>query len=384
MLDALVPSPVSPIGLDLGSSGLRMIQLKRTGGTVRVLASGHYRLPDDLPAQGHERHQAIARGISELLEANDFRGRKTVAGLNDAMVQLKNIRMPQMAPAEQRQAVQWEAADRMQIDGEHHKIDYITAGEVRVGEELRDELLLMAVNQEALDRQVATLVTAGLNPIALEPTPIALARCFAQTVRRESDQNLVRAMVDIGHQRSKVVIFRGQRVSFYKVIDVGGRQFTAAVAERLGLSHAEAHDLRRKISRGETTETTQAGDSQALGNPDRRESIHRAVFEAVRPIAGDLAKEVGLCLRYHSVTFRGARPEKVSLLGGEAADPNLARVMGEQLELQIDTAAPLAGMDLSDDQIAVERRGSQPEWAVPTGLAMRRFANRELALRGAA
>lgn len=378
MLDHILQSTVSPIGLDIGSSNLRMIQLKRDGTSFRVIASGHYRLPNGLPESGGDRDTAITDGLRQLLDANAFRGRKVVSVVPDMFVQFKNIRMPQMPPAEQRQAVQWEAADRMQLDGDAHKIDYITAGEVRLGEELRDELLLMAVANEQLNHQVELLVEAGLQPIVLEPTPLALARCFSQTVRRQADQNQVRAMVDIGYNHSNVVVFRGRQVSFYKMIDAGGRQLTEAVAERLGLPVDEAADLRRKISRGESQDDAQSGNSA------RRDSIDRAVFEAIRPIAGELAKEIGLCLRYHSVTFRGARPAELSLLGGEATDPHLARIVAEQLEMEVRVAAPLAGIDLSDDQIAVERRGSQPEWALAAGLALRGFSMRQLEMRGAA
>ncbi len=101
-------------------------------------------------------------------------------------------------------------------------------------------------------------------------------------------------------------------------------------------------------------------------------------LEAIRTPVNELAKEIGLCLRYYSVTFRGGRPGQVELVGGEAAQPRLPELIAEQLEVDVALGKPLAGIELSSSQIAIERRGSQSEWAVAAGLALRRVGSGRL------
>jgi hypothetical protein len=58
------------------------------------------------------------------------------------------------------------------------------------------------------------------------------------------------------------------------------------------------------------------------------------VFDATRSTMEELGREIGLCLRYYSVTFRGQRPNKLRLLGGEAADPMLLGVLNAALRFR--------------------------------------------------
>jgi len=367
LLDPIIHLGRSPIAVDLGATSIKMLQLQGSSASPAVAAGGQFILPADLPESGTERREALVDGLQRLLAASPFRGRKVVSCLPDQTVQYKNIRMPSMPPAERAQAVRWEATDRFQL-GEQDRVEHLEAGNVRVGEETRDELILMAVTDDRLREHIDVLTAAGLNPIAIESTPVALARCFGRFVRRDSDQQQVRVILDIGGASSKVVILRGRAVAFFKPIDVGGRHLDQAVADHLELQTDEAAELRRKV----VAPRSQAEESDAqLFGSTRRENVHRAVFESVRPVINELANEVGLCLRYYSVTFRGSRPGRIELIGGEATQVQLAEALAEQLQLEVTSAQPLDNVDLSGEQITIERRATQGLWATALGLALR-------------
>lgn len=380
MLDWIRQRGVTPIGLDIGSSSIKMVQLS-TGGNLSVVASGQYALPEDVLPNDESYRSVVIEGIGKLFESSPFKGRQVVATVPNRILQYKNVRMPQMPPAEQAEAVQWEAVERFQLDDKPATVQYLNAGEVRHGQDVKDEVILMAAMQQAIDDHTRMLVDAGLDLIALEPMPIAVARSFARLLRREADQNEVRVCVEIGRSGSNVIILRGSRVMFFKPVDIGGTQINNAVAEHLDLSVADAAELRRKLAEAGEDETP---DTEQLFGSTRRENVRRAVFEAVRPIIGDLANEVGLCLRYYSVTFRGQRPNQVLLTGGESHDPTFQTLMGDQLEADVQLFDPLDGIDLSSNQVAIERRGRRTEWTVAAGLAFRPPVSAAARLRGAA
>lgn len=381
MLDWIMSHGCSPIGLDVGTSSIKMVQLDVGGSKPSIIASGQYALPADAKPHGPEHKSVLIEGIRKLLDSSPFRGRHVVAGLPNAIMQFRNVRLPQMPPAEQADAVQWEAAERLQIKDTPTIVKYLSAGEVRQGEDVRDELILMAVAQQEVDARMHTLIEAGLTPVALEPAPLSIARCYARLYRRESDQTEVRVHLEVGRTASSVAILRGSRVMFYKTVAIGGRSIDQSVAEHLDLSLDDAPELRRKLIASEGGE---AGEDDQLFGSTRRENVRRAVYEAVRPIVGELANEVALCLRYFAVTFRGKRPTHVFLSGGEAHDPTLLRVMREQLEATVELADPLDGVDLSSDQVAIERRGCRAQWTIATGLALRQPPSAAARLRGAA
>jgi type IV pilus assembly protein PilM len=370
-----------PIGLDIGEASLKMLQLAPVENGFSVVASGEYELPHGLPADGPEYRTAVIDGIAKLRESYPFRGRDVVSCLPVGLVQFKNVRMPKMPPEELRSAIAFEAAERFELEGQSARVEHLFAGEVRHGDDVRDEVILMAAPDSVLRRHIELLSASGLRIEAIDATPSALARCFGRFVRRESDANIVKVFVDIGRSCSKIMIMRGQRVVFFKLIDIGGSSFDRAVSEHLKLSLSDAVELRRRLMGKPMTDEDA---DQPLFGSNRRQNTERAVYEATRSLIGDLAREIGLCLRYYSVTFRGARPDHLCLIGGEAREAQLTKGIAEGLGMEVSVAEPMSGIDLHGTQIHAERRGNMPEWAVATGLALRSNLAVTPAKRGAA
>jgi hypothetical protein len=103
-------------------------------------------------------------------------------------------------------------------------------------------------------------------------------------------------------------------------------------------------------------------------SPDR---VRQAVLDATRGAMEELAQEVGLCLRYCSVTFRGQRPARVRLCGSEAADAGLRAAMQSVLALPAEVARPLYSVH-HDAMPQSERGGTMSSWTMAMGLALRR------------
>jgi len=358
---------IGPIGLDLGTASIKMLQLSGPEDDLSAVASARYDLPGDIPSAGPERRAVLIEACRKLYDSAPFRGRRVVSCLPVSTVRYKNIRLPKMPVDELRQAVEWEAADRLDMENQELTAQYLFAGDVRQGNETRQEIILMGCPSSDVREHVELLNESGLDPEAIDTVPTALGRCFSRTFRRQSDSETTRVYVDVGDSCSKVIILRGRQIVFFKLIDIGGAQLHARVAEHLDLSVDDAARLRRRL----TSPESESEEGEPLFGSTRRESVQRAAYEAVRSVVSDLAKEIGLCLRYYSVTFRGARPTSLVLVGGEAHEPQLAKVIAEQLEIDVTVADPLAGIDLSSADIAIERRGTLPEWSTAAGLALR-------------
>ena len=102
----------------------------------------------------------------------------------------------------------------------------------------------------------------------------------------------------------------------------------------------------------------------------RKDSVRQAVFDATRSTMETLGREISLCLRYYSVTFRGQRPGKLRLFGGEAADPLLLGVLNSALGVPVEAARPLYSIDTSRMD-AGDRKGYLSEWATALGLSLK-------------
>src|SRR5439155_13827440 len=172
----------------------------------------------------------------------------------------------------------------------------------------------------------------------------------------------VHVMVDIGYSRSKVVIGRGREISFMKPIEIGSQKLHEDVSRKLGITMEEARGLRRRL--------IEAAPGTATPDLLKKDPVRQAVFDATRSTMEELGREIALCLRYYSVTFRGQRPAKLKLLGGEAADPLLLGVLNASLGIPVEAGRPLFSVDTSrmDQQ---DRMSFGSEWAMAFGLSLK-------------
>jgi len=360
-----------PIGVDFGDRSLRLIQLAPHGDRWHVTAAAHVHMP---AGDGEQHREIVTRLLREAVEATPFRGKRMVSSLPASAVHYKNIRLPKMPADELKSAVEWEANDR--LNSTDCAIQYYDAGEVRHGDELRREVILLAAEHKLIDEHMAIITDAGLSPVAIDCAPGAMARCLTPQVEHTTDAQ-ARVMIDIGYASTKVLLARNGRVIFFKLIPVGGRQLNETVAHHLNMSLDDAAEVRRRIVTDDPGQT----DKPLFGST-RRETVQRAVFEATRSTVEELSKEIGLCLRYFSVTFRGRRPESACLVGGESRSAHIAELMSEHAGVTIERAPIFDRIDLSAVPDVIGSPAELPDWAVAIGLALR--SEQRAAKRGAA
>lgn len=352
-----------PIGLDIGSTTVRMLQLGGSQRDLRAIEAAKFAIPAEVKGDPKRRRGFIVEGIRRFMKEGRFRGREAVSALSSRELAIRNIRMPKMSDEELATAVNWEAQHRFPFDTATAVIQYVRAGEVRQGDQMLDEVILLAVPRAEIDSHIQLAAEAGVDLMSLDAEPAAVFRGFERYLGRREDEGVVNVYADIGAQTT-VVITRGRELVFVKTIPIGGAVFNRAVADCLELAPTEAEALRRRMGR------RTSGDSADAEGADR---IQRAVSDAIRPHLDDLANEIGLCLRYYAVTFRGPRLESVTFVGGEAHDPSLVAALGEHLGMEAKIGDPLRGVRTDHLGHSLDRRGVRAEWATAFGLSLKGF-----------
>jgi type IV pilus assembly protein PilM len=259
------------------------------------------------------------------------------------------------------------------------------------------------------------LTEAGLRLVAVDAIPCALFRGFERLLQRQEDKEQTAVFVDVGSRFTTVVFGRGGEISFIKQVPIGGERFNQEVATKLGVDISGAQTLRKALRAerlavagnwGLTCDKTD-GDNQTQQEQDGEPelallqvqaedsfdgdlensrpfegigqqldtSTRQAVVDAVSAVAEALAKEISLCFRYYTVTFRGKRVERAVFAGGGAYEDILLNVLRRQLTVEIKVAQPLKGFDLMNvDFFGSDRRGLLYEWAVAVGLSLKGLA----------
>jgi Tfp pilus assembly PilM family ATPase len=190
-----------------------------------------------------------------------------------------------------------------------------------------------------------------------------------RAARRRDETSPATALLELSGDWARLLIARGEHVSFLKNIPVGLAELSRSLARTLSISVEEARELRRRTL-----------DSCATSPEDHDDPVHRAVADAGRAQMELLASEVGRCLRYHAVTFRGRQPTSLLVCGPDAHDRQSHSLLTSRTGLPVTLLDPLSNIDTAVMR-AADRAGNRSEWSVAIGLALKKV-DRQPALKG--
>jgi len=365
-----------PIGLDIGHNSIKMLQLAINEGHISVLEANKLRVDPRINGDGEERRSFVISAIKQMLADGNFRGRNVVSCLPNDRLKITSLRLAEAESGEIEQTLRKEAAQRFGLDPDRDGINYMLAGSVRQGDEVKNELILFAADNETIKSHIGMLEEAQLRPVAIDTVPCALFRSFERSLRRQEDREHTAVFVDLGSRFTTVVFGRGGEISFVKQIPIGGEKFNRQIAAKLGITITEAETLRGTLRMERSTNVGVGTPGWATGQDPMEQggidaSTRQVMVDAVGVVAEELVREISLCFRYYTVTFRGKRVERAVFAGGEAYENILLNILRRQLPVEIEVAEPLRGFDMMNVNFDSDRRGLLCEWAVAVGLSLK-------------
>jgi type IV pilus assembly protein PilM len=351
-----------------------MIQLAVNEGHISILAADKVHIDAGINGDGEERRSFVISAIKQMLTEGNFRGRNVVSCLPSDKLKITSLRLAEAETQEIEQVLRKEVGQRFGLDPDKDTINYVLAGNVQQGDEIKNELILFAADDETIKNHIGMLEEAQLRPVAIDTIPCALFRSFERSLRRQEDREHTVVFVDVGSRFTTVVFGRGGEISFVKQIPIGGEKFNREIAAKLGISINETETLRGKlrmerIASGPYLQETPPQNTANEGCLDT--STRQVIVDAISAAAEELAREISLCFRYYTVTFRGKRVERAVFAGGEAYEGILLNVLRRQLAVEIEVAQPLKGFDMMNVNFDSDKRGLLCEWAVAVGLSLK-------------
>jgi type IV pilus assembly protein PilM len=347
----------SPIGLDVGCNSVKMLQLEGGGDKMVVLAADEVRLGPGIWDDEQAGRDAAIIAIKGILARGHFQKTEVISCLPSSKLIIKSLRLDTFDDEKVEKTIKSGIIERFGLKTETHEIRFISAGNIRQGDEIKNEIILFAIDKESLRKHIEMLEQAGVVPISLDTVPCALFRSLQRSLRRTADQEKANVFVDVGASHTTVIIGKAGEMIFAKQIDIAGEQINQKIASVLGIGFDEAVHLRSKLR----NEAEAGGIEPAM---------RQIVIDNMRSVIDELAKEISLCFRYYAVTFRGQQPSQVIFAGGEAYEQTLINALEQHLGIKVEVTEPLRGFDLSRIEIPAGKKAMLCEWAVATGLCL--------------
>ena len=302
----------SSIGLDLGSSQIKLMQLRQERGEIFLHQYGIYDLPEEAITAGRITDAAIlADRLAWIFKRRRFSKNRVNLCLGNQAILLRQMQLPKMAPREIPAALRFQAEKEIMIPIDEAVIDYIELGERLIDGKETLELAVVAAPKDLVNDYLGVITDAGLYPEAIEIEPFALQRLFSYTLPasgRSGEDTLL--ILDIGGESSNLVLLDHGDFSFARTLSVGVNHFCRRIAEEGAISFDSAHRL--------------------LFGSDPFS------VEGVQEIADELVAQIRRSLEFYLYNIDRAQKEikTIYLCGGGASIERLPSFLGFELKVE--------------------------------------------------
>ena len=239
------------VGLDMGTSTIKIVEVTGAGTGLRVTGLGIEDTPSGLISQGVVTDpKQMGLAIKAALAKNGIRSRKCVVSVGGAAAMVvRVVDVPRMTPGELAETMKWQIEQYVpfpasDVEISYQKIDDPVADADPAGQM---EVMLAVAQRDMVARHIDTLTAAGLTPVAVDVEPLAAGRALINLSKEGYGQRNV-VVVNIGATITDVGIFKSGVLRFPRTIPLGGDNFTRAIADRCGLGMDAAEDEKREVA----------------------------------------------------------------------------------------------------------------------------------------
>ena len=345
----------SLVGLDIGSSSVKAIELKPAGKGFRVSALGVESVPPDSIVDGAIIDGgAVADAVRRLFANKKFKAKDVVASLSGNSVIVKKITLPSMTEAELSESIYWEAEQYIPFDIQDVNLDYEIL-EQGTGQEGSMEVLLVAAKKDKIADYTNVITQAGKAPVVVDVDVFALQNAFEANYGFEP--NSIVAILNAGASAININILSGSQSVFTRDVSMGGNAFTEAVQKELNLPYESAEQLKK----GQDVDGATYEDARAV----------------LRAMTDNVLLEVEKTFDFFKATASSDRIDRIMLSGGASRVEGFAESLRERFGTDVEPFDPFRQVACDASKVGVDNVGDVAAVAaVAMGLALRKVGDR--------
>lgn len=345
-------APPPLLGVDIGSSSIKVLQLGNSGSGYRVEAYASETVPEGAIAEGAIADtDRVAEAVKRAVKRSGTRAKSCAMAVSGSAVITKVINLPSDLTEDDIEAqIEVEAGQYIPYPREEVSLDFEVLGPAPRNADLV-EILLAASKTENVDLCTEIAELAGLNLRIVDVESYAVARAFGLVRKRDGiDEGETIGVLNMGANASTLIALRGSRMTYSREHGFGGQQLVEDCMRRYGMDAAQAAFLER-------------GETPPAGFED----------EILEPFRQNVIQQISRALQFYSSSSDYSGLGMLYLTGGAAATPGLAEAVGDEVGVSCELADPISGMRLAPSIDAARMERIRPALTTACGLALRGF-----------
>lgn len=345
------------VGLDIGSSSLKLAEVVSTSGGYTLNRFRQIPLPPGVIVDGVlENSTSLTATIKELFRNSGCKGRGIVTSLSGNSVIVKKITLAQMAEGDLHELIRDEVGKYLPFDNMNDvNYDFQILGDNEYNPNQMD-VVIVAAKKADVNSYVDAITAAGLDTMIMDVDSFALETMYEENYDYESNEIVV--IVNIGASLTNINVIRGGMSVFTRDFALAGNTITEGLQERYRVSAQEAESM--KID----------GIS---GSEDDNIELRNVILECAEPICSEIERSVD----YFRSTFGGDYIKHIYLSGGSSRIVGLKSLLSERLNIETELINPLMKINYNKKNIDPGKLESiKTIGAVAIGLGLRKMGDK--------
>jgi len=337
------------VGVDIGSSSIKVCQLKDGRKGLELIRLGFADLPPQTIVDGHVMNSsAVVENLARIFTDKKIKSRDVAMSVSGQSVIIRKITVPMMTPAELAEQIQWEAEQHIPFDIKDVQIDYEVLRKRPEAGQM--DLLLVAAKKDEIQDYAQLARDAKLRPQCVDIDAFTIQNIFEYSRGLPPEQTL--AIINVGASLSTMNMISRGISTFTRDITNGGSFISDEIRKRLGISFEQA-------------EAFKCGRPEAGPPPPQ-------LVQIVESVVDSIAGEIQRSLDFFMATSGEAEIVRIFLTGGTAKLPLLAQAVERRARVAVEVFSPLEKIMVDSSIDTNELVALGPQLSVAMGLAMRK------------
>ena len=338
------------IGLDIGSSSVKLVELKEKKERLILHRLGRVHLAPETIVEGTiiDSYDLI-NAIKHLITAFHIKNRKVAISVSGTPVIVKRLTLAYMTDKELAETIEWEVEKYLPFDLSEVNIDYHI---IRSDEDKNQlEVLIGAVKKETLEEYLSVVSETGLKVRVVDVDAFAIENTYLFSSDHHEAQTVI--LANIGASLMNLNIVSSGETMFTRDIALGGGNFTKEIQKQTGVTFEEAERFK---------------------TGGRLEPEHEVIITNVLETAKEsLSNEILKSINFYNSTFEGNEVREIVLSGGVALMDGLAEYIQKSLNIPTSIMNPFENVDINEKTVDINLMElSAPIFTVAFGLALRK------------
>lgn len=299
-------------GLDLGTTAVRVVQLKGSGPVKQLVKYGQAPL-DTIVSTSDAKvdQQKVVQTIKDLVSSSQISTKHVAVGLPSQKVFTTLVDIDRLPPAELAKAIHYQADSIVPTPIAESKLDWAVLGQ-SPKDKTKQEVLLTSVTNEFIEKQLDMLESIGLNVIAFEPDNLAMSRALFSP-----DLTNPQMVLDIGNKSTDIVIAMNGAPRLTRSIPTGAEAIMRSAVQNLSIDAKQAQQFVYKFG---------------LAKDKLEGQVYNSIVGTIEIIANEIEKSI----KFFSSRYVGVPIERIIVSGSAATLPELPKYIANHTGLNVE------------------------------------------------